>query len=105
MKNWFSRYGWLAIFIIIFLSGIVFIFWMGNAKLTSGISPSPKLEPIEIDFSGLDDESNDLLSPFFDESNDLLSPSFDDINLNKRAEELSAEIYYKIAMEYERLIG
>ena len=28
-----------------------------------------------------------------------------DINLNKRAEELSAEIYYKIAMEYERLIG
>ena len=83
MKNWFSRYGWLAIFIIIFLSGIVFIFWMGNAKLTSGISPSPKLEPIEIDFSGLDDESNDLLSPFFDESNDLLSPSFDDINLNK----------------------
>ena len=62
MKNWFSRYGWLAIFITIFLCGIVFIFWMGNAKLTSGISPSPKLEPMEIDFSDAIDDAKGLLS-------------------------------------------
>ena len=83
MKNWFSRYGWLAIFIIIFLSGVAFIFWMGNAKLTSGISPSPKLEPIEIDFSETIDDAKGLFS---------ISPTASDLNKGPSPQEEEEDV-------------
>jgi len=51
MKNWFSQYGWITLFVSIFIFGFLFILWMGNATITSGISPSPKIEPIEINFT------------------------------------------------------
>jgi len=91
MKNWFSTYGWLAIFITIFLSGVVFIFWMGNSKITSGISPSPKLEPIEIDFSETIDDVDDLLlsTPSDNERADSPSPQEEEEEEEEEEEDLA----------------
>ena len=49
-KNIFD-YGWIILLITIFILGIAFVLWMGNTSITSGISPAPKIEPIEISYS------------------------------------------------------
>ena len=65
MKKMILEYGWLIVFIIIFIFGLGFIVWMGNTTLSSGISPSPKMDPVEIEYT--DDEINEspygILSP------------------------------------------
>ena len=40
---------WVIVFSIIFLLGIVFVLWLGNAKISSGISPAPKPEPVHLE--------------------------------------------------------
>jgi hypothetical protein len=69
MKKMILEYGWLIAFIIIFIFGLGFIVWMGNITVTSGISPSPKIDPIVIEYDD-DDEINQ--SPY-----GKLSPSWE----------------------------
>ena len=63
MKKWFSQYGWLVILIIIFMLGVGCIVWIGNVTTTSGISPSPKIDPIIIEYN---ENENEQFSPGFD---------------------------------------
>jgi hypothetical protein len=74
MKKGILEYGWLIIFIAIFLFGIGFIIWMGNTTVTSGISPSPKIDPIEIIYGDDDNDDEENLSP---DSYNNLSPDIE----------------------------
>ena len=53
MKNlmkWFSNYGWLLFFLIVFATGIFFIFWMGHISTTnSPVSEIPEIKQYLLD--------------------------------------------------------
>lgn len=51
MKKSVFEYGWLILLIFVFLFGLTFILWMGNTQITSGISPAPKMDAIEISYT------------------------------------------------------
>ena len=40
---------WVIVFSIIFLLGVVFVIWLGNSKISSGIRPAPKPEPVHME--------------------------------------------------------
>lgn len=52
---------WVIIFSIIFLLGLVFVIWLGNSKITSGITPTPKPEPVHLE--DIEEVSNDEFKP------------------------------------------
>jgi hypothetical protein len=77
-KNVFE-YGWLILLIAVFLFGFLFILWMGNSEITSGISPAAKIDPIKISYTP------EELSPEYEISSNVISNI---ININKSPEEI-----------------
>jgi hypothetical protein len=67
MKKNIFEHAWLVLLILIFLFGIFFILWMGNTEVTSGISPSPKIESIEISYTP------EELSPEYEITNSVVN--------------------------------
>lgn len=51
IKKVLFDYMWLIIFVVIFLLGLGFIFWMGNTDVTSGIKDIEVVDPIDIDYN------------------------------------------------------
>lgn len=51
IKKGLFDYMWLIIFVVVFLLGLGFIFWMGNTDVTSGIKDIEVVDPIDIDYS------------------------------------------------------
>ena len=78
-SSWISEYMWLIFFLIIFVLGLIFIFWMGNSRLESS-SPSLAKEMVEREISKeenitpsvTNNISNELIVPTNSSSPDLL---------------------------------
>ena len=79
-KNLFEH-GWLFVLICVFLFGLLFILWMGNTPITSGISPAAKIDPIEISYTP------EELSPEYEVSSNVISNT---ININTSPKESPA---------------
>jgi len=65
-KNLFEH-GWLVLLICVFLFGVLFILWMGNTPVTSGITQDAKIDPIEISYTP------EELSPEYEISSNIVS--------------------------------
>lgn len=79
-KNLFEH-GWLFVLICVFLFGLLFILWMGNTPITSGITPAAKIDPIEISYTP------EELSPEYEVSSNIVSNT---ININTSPKESPA---------------
>ena len=45
IKKAIMEHMWIIVTIIVFVLGIVFIFWVGNTEVTSGVKEHTKIEP------------------------------------------------------------
>ena len=45
IKKAIMEHMWIIVTVIVFILGIVFIFWVGNTEVTSGVKEHTKIEP------------------------------------------------------------
>lgn len=61
--KFFSDYGWLLFFLIVFFTGIFFIFWMGSAKITeSPIAEIPEIKQYILDKKSPSESTGEVLA-------------------------------------------
>lgn len=87
-SSWVTEYMWLIFFIIIFILGFIFIFWMGNNRLESS-SPALAKQLIEREISK---EIITTPSPSTNVSNELIVPTPKEDSIVPSPESLEEEL-------------
>ena len=69
IKKFIMEYMWIIVTITVFILGIVFIFWVGNTEVTSGVKESAKIQPEYI--APINDDSNLAMPDFIEKIQDI----------------------------------